>query len=176
MENLRLRKDMQQQNNGNYAGGGGKKRKPGEEKQSGKSTRDFARVEQLLSGGASRGAAMERDANASVPIGGTAANLWLRCAVLEEKNHEAEQRARVAEASAEAIAHQLRKLRQSNATSTLTSEAQLYQRIEHGLVAVEEVAAPLVARVSLQCGLLLWQNKRHRHPVLVLDCVVLNGV
>ena len=84
-----------------------------------------------------------------VGIGGTAANLWLRCAVLEEKHHEAEQRARVAEASAEAIAHQLRKLRESNATSALTSEAQLYQRIEHGLMAVETVAAPLATLVSL---------------------------
>ena len=146
MENLRLRKDL-----GNK--GGKKGRTTTAKKQSGKqsgnstSTRDFARVEQLLSGGVT----IDRGANASVPvgIGGTAANLWLRCAVLEEKSHEAEQRARVAEASAEAIAHQLRKLRESNATSALTSEAQLYQRIEHGLMAVETVAAPLAALVSL---------------------------
>ena len=145
MENLRLRKDF-----GNKAGKKGKT--PTAKKQSGNSTsststRDFARVEQLLSGGVT----IDRGANASVPvgIGGTAANLWLRCAVLEEKHHEAEQRARVAEASAEAIAHQLRKLRESNATSALTSEAQLYQRIEHGLMAVETVAAPLATLVSL---------------------------
>ena len=69
----------------------------------------------------------------------------MKCAILEEKIHATEQRARVAEASTEAIAHQLRKLRESKAVSSLTSESELYQRIEQGLMSVEEVAAPLAA-------------------------------
>jgi len=82
--------------------------------------------------------------------GGTPANnLWLKCAMLEEKIHATEQRARVAEASAEAIAYQLRKVRETKVTTSLTSEAELYQRIEHGLKSVEEVAAPLAALVRV---------------------------
>ena len=91
-----------------------------------------ASFERLLSG-----------SNANVPT--TTEEVWLRCATLEEKNAHAEKRIQMAEATAEALAHQLRKIRQGKATSALTSEAELYRRIDHGLNAVEQVAAPLVA-------------------------------
>ena len=62
-----------------------------------------------------------------------------------EKHEETQRRLRVAEASAEAMALRLRKVRESRAVSALTGEADLYHRVEQGLRSVEEVAAPLVA-------------------------------
>ena len=91
------------------------------------------RFEQLLSG------------NKGTKNGTTAANLWLRCALLEEKNVQLEQRSKIAEANVEALTYQLRKIREDRATTMLTSEAELYHRVENGLMSVEEVAAPLAA-------------------------------
>ena len=136
MENLRLRKEQAQSR---ISGTNTKKTTTTTTTKNSNSTnrtsRSTAHMEELLAGGARRG----------ITNDSTSANLFLKCAILEEKIHATEQRARVAEASTEAIAHQLRKLRESKAVSSLTSESELYQRIEQGLMSVEEVAAPLAA-------------------------------
>ena len=137
MENLRLRKEQAQSR---ISGTNTKKKtttttRTKNSNSTNRTSRNTAHMEELLAGGARRG----------ITNDSTSANLFLKCAILEEKIHATEQRARVAEASTEAIAHQLRKLRESKAVSSLTSESELYQRIEQGLMSVEEVAAPLAA-------------------------------
>ncbi len=132
-ENLRLRQRYETR------GGGGaaqpqKKTKSITSKTATRSAVDAAVASETLLSGGTGGAG-----------GPGGANLHLRCALLEEQVAAAERRARVAETSAEAVAAQLRALREQRATGALTNEAELYHRIGAGLKSVEAVAAPLAA-------------------------------
>lgn len=109
------------------------------------STASIANSESLLSGGDRLNSLGDK------PSEEAAANLWIKCALLMEKHEETTRRLRVAEASAEAMALRLRKVRESRTVSALTGETDLYHRIEKGLRSVEEVAAPLVEMEQKAC-------------------------
>ena len=70
-------------------------------------------------------------------------NVWLRCAVLEEKLQRSSARARQAETTVKALTEEIRRMRQGKASAALKSERELYDRVEASLRAVQEVAEPM---------------------------------